>query len=524
VIQRLAVLCVLVVATASPAAADRNVGGDTIRAARMLAAARYDEARKLIADLQTRAPDEPDVTWLGAELAFHDGRYADAITALSALPDSAAGGMAGQTRKLATQSMSVTSGFLTKLSSGGHFSINYPPGPDEVIVDLAGDVLEKAYEAYGEDLGWKPAGPIRVELLSAPADLAKLSPLTQDEIETTGTIALCKYNKLMVVSPRATVFGYPWMDTLAHEYVHMVVTQLSNDEVPIWLQEGLARFEQTRWRAAPGVSPLGAAERQLLVAAVKKGRLISLDEMHPSIAKLKSQEAAALAYAEVLTLVQWLHTKVGYAGLRDVIARQKDGKSARRAIADVVGKSFTKVEREWKQSLRSLEPPAVKSGKTRRIHFAKGGRKDETLGVDQVGNAKARKHARLAGLLRARGMLDGAVVEYDKAIAAGGNDAYLTGKLARTLLDLGKNERAAELAAPLVAADESDVVAAVTLGMARSAELKWEAAAAAFELALRVSPFDPSVRCGLADAYAQSKHAHASREREACDLLRSQTP
>ena len=41
-----------------------------------------------------------------------------------------------------------------------------------------------------------------------------MSTLTEKEIETTGTIALCKYGKLMIVTPRATVFGYPWMDTL----------------------------------------------------------------------------------------------------------------------------------------------------------------------------------------------------------------------------------------------------------------------------------------------------------------------
>jgi tetratricopeptide (TPR) repeat protein len=523
----------LVAAAPGPAAAkrDRNATGDTVKAARLLAAARYPEARALIADLTARLPTDDTVQWLGAELAFHDGRYADAVNALIDVPDATAGGLAGQTRRLAWQSFAVTSGFATKMSSGNHFELRYAPGPDEVIVDLAGDVLEAAYAAYAADLGWTPSAPVRVELLGAPSDLAKLSPLTEQEIETTGTIALSKYNKLMVVSPRATVFGYPWMDTLAHEYVHLVVTQLSHDEVPIWLQEGLARFEQARWRAAPGVVTLAAAERQLLATAARKGRLISLDEMHPSIAKLPSQEAAALAYAEVVTLVQWLHAKVGYAGLRDVIERQKDGKSARRAIADVVGTSFSKVEREWKASIpKGLDPVAGKAGKTRRIHFAKGAPKpadapdgDETLGVDQVASGKARKHARLAGMMRARGLLDGAVVEYERAIAAGGSDAYLAGKLARTLLDLGKAERAAELAAPLVAADESDVVAAVTLGLARSAESKWAEAAAAFELALRVSPFDPAVRCGLAEAYSQTAHARADRERTACDTL-SPTP
>ena len=108
----------------------------------------------------------------------------------------------------------------------------------------------------------------------------------------------------MVVSPRATIFGYPWMDTLAHEYTHLVVSRLSHDTVPVWLQEGLTRLEQTRWRHPPELQ-LSATEQALLAAALRKGRLITFDEMHPSMAKLPSQEAAALAYAEVYTLVGW---------------------------------------------------------------------------------------------------------------------------------------------------------------------------------------------------------------------------
>src|SRR5688500_6449228 len=118
----------------------------------------------------------------------------------------------------------------------------------------------------------------------------------------------------MVVSPRATIFGYPWMDTLAHEYTHLVVSRVSHDTVPVWLQEGLVRFEQTRWRR-PAEIVLSATEQALLTSALKKGRLITFVEMHPSMPKLPSQEAAALAYAEVYTLVAWMHKKVGYKGI-----------------------------------------------------------------------------------------------------------------------------------------------------------------------------------------------------------------
>src|SRR5205085_10281887 len=137
------------------------------------------------------------------------------------------------------------------------------------------------------------------------------------------------------------------------------------------------------------------------------------------------------------------------------------------------------------------------------------------------------KFARLGGMLRVRGMLDAAATEYEKALAMGpgGKDGaaeqpFVAGKLARTLVELGKNDRAIELATPLAAADDHDAVAAVTLGIARIARHEWPEAISAYEQALRVSPFDPQTRCGLAEAYARMSDPKGARERAACDLLK----
>ncbi|MDQ3370080.1 MAG: peptidase MA family metallohydrolase, partial [Myxococcota bacterium] len=393
-------LLVALSANVAEARRDRTVTGDVIKAARFLQTARLDDARTLLADLEKRAPDTVEVKWLEAELAFQTGDYARAIKLLDKVPDSAVDGLVGQTRKLAASTLAVTETFVEVKSPQGHFVIRHAPGPDAVIAGLAGEVLDAAWVAIGADLGLKPTDAIRVELLGSPSDLAKLSPLTEADIETTGTIALSKYNKLMVVSPRATIFGYPWMDTLAHEYTHLLVSRLSNDTVPVWLQEGLARFQQTRWRAPPEIK-LSATEQTLLGSALKKGRLISFDEMHPSMAKLPSQEAAALAYAEVYTLVGWLHAKVGYQGIRNVLLAQRDGKSARRAVAEALALPWSAVEKGWHAHLKA-DKAATGGRAGKPIKFGKGGKASENVGLEQVG-ARARKHARLGGMLRARG-------------------------------------------------------------------------------------------------------------------------
>jgi len=116
-------------------------------------------------------------------------------------------------------------------------------------------------------------------------------------------------------------------------------------------------------------------------------------------------------------------------------------------------------------------------------------------------------------------MLEASAAEYEKALAAG-NDPFVAGKLARTLVELGKHDRAIELATPLVNADPHDAVAAVTLGIARAARHEWPQAIGAYENALRVSPFDPTTRCGLAEAYARTSDPRAARERSACEQLK----
>jgi tetratricopeptide (TPR) repeat protein len=523
----IAVACALAAALATPAAArrDHSLSGDATKAARLIAEARLDDARPIVDELSRRAPDAAEVRWLASQVAFLDGDYPTAVAKLDGVADSEVGGEVGAARVLATRTRDLTAGFARRDSPAGRFELAYPPGVDEVLVDLAGEALDRAWERIGDDLGYRPTRKVRVEILGAPADLAKLSPLTETDIETTGTIALSKYEKLMLVSPRATLTGYPWLDSLVHEYTHYVVAHASRDTVPVWLHEGLARFEQTRWRSDAG-GGLTAIEQQLLAAALKTRRLIDLDAMHPSMAKLPSAEAAALAYAEVLTLVAWLHGKVGYAGLRQALALQAGGKSARRALAEVTDTTWIKFEKDWRAHLRTLDlsggrATGVRSAKHARIRFAKGGAASDNVGLDDIASAKARKFARLGGMLRARGMTAAAAVEYGKSMAAAGNaDPIVAGKLARVWVELGEFDKAIALAEPLAAVDDTDAVPAVTLGLARAGKHDDAGAVAAFEQAVRISPFDPAVRCGLADGYAALSDPRAARERAACNRVR----
>lgn len=515
----LALICLLGVGL-SAGKSEARPSNDAIRAAKFLRAWQFDKARALIEPIVAANPTSEVSRYLQAELDFFDGKYSQVIAGLEGMDDSAVDSNVGSLRTLAASSYQVTKEFQSSLSPGGHFRIFYAKGKDQAIVGLTGEVLEAAYEALGADLGHKPSTVIRVELLGAPSDLSMVSTLKASEIETTGTIALCKYGKLMVVSPRATVFGYPWMDTLTHEYVHYVVTQMSHDTVPVWMHEGLARYLQVRWRG-PADGKLGTLDEHLLSAAVKKNKLVSFDDMHPSMAKLPSQEAAALAFAEVSTMIAFVHRTAGDSGLRQAILGVKDGKSARKSVAEVMGKKWPQVEADWIRHLKGSRLQSKKfAERGRTIRFRKGKGNDENVGVEAIKNERARKFTRLAGMLRARGKTAASAIEYEKAHKlAGSADPLIGAKLSRVYLELGRYPEAIAVAEPLLDIDEMDPVPPTTVGAARLASGNFQGASDAFERALRISPFDLRVRCGLAESYQELGDKRAVREREACELL-----
>src|SRR5262249_26580180 len=141
-------------------------------------------------------------------------------------------------RDLALSTAEATHGFVEQRSPEGHFIVRHAPGKDELLLPYAFEALESAYREVGQhDFGMGENDRIRVEIFGEVKDLAKVSTLTLKEIETSGTIALCKFNRLMIVSPRALGRGYPWQDTLTHEYTHFVVSRVSRNTVPIWFHE-----------------------------------------------------------------------------------------------------------------------------------------------------------------------------------------------------------------------------------------------------------------------------------------------
>lgn len=475
-------------------------------------------AQSLLEPLIASTPAEPSVSLATGVLRFHQQRYAEAIELLEkgrkAGPD-----LARQFLELARKAHEVTRGY--DRVEREHFTISFPRGKDQILIPYLLETLEAQRTALQKDLGYAPADRVAVEILESSRALAQLSTLTEEEIKTTGTIAICKFNKLMVISPKALLFGYGWLDTAAHEYVHYVVSRRTRSSAPIWLHEGLAKYHETRWRGRGGeaFSPYAAA---LLKDAVRRDRLITFAEMHPSMAKLPSQEAAALAFSEVVVVVEYLVKKGGMPLLNRILDLVRDGQVAEEAVAQATEQPFAAFLVDWKRYLAARPLPEGGETELRKLRF-KGDpdRGDGGSQWSELPDEKARGYARLGEIFRARGRWEAARIEYGKAVKRVGlRSALLADQYATAAMMAGRDQDAAAAFTEAASRHADFAALQVHLGRLYLKQQKWTAAVEAMLRANRVDPFDPEIHAGLTQAYqALGNTELASRERRFMEIL-----
>jgi tetratricopeptide (TPR) repeat protein len=253
-----------------------------------------------------------------------------------------------------------------------------------------------------------------------------------------------------------------------------------------------------------------------LASGIAHKHLITFAEMHPSMAKLPSQEDTALAFAEVYTVVDYLHEKDGWAGLRALIARFAAGTPPDPS-------EFEAAWRGWLRGKKLRMHPGLLPHESE-LRFKKGAGKSTEASEDdsaRIGEERARKLARLGGMLRARHRLVAAAAEYEKAQAiVGAGHPTVANKLARTYLELGDPTRAIAAAEPALELYPDQAAPNATLGEAWLRRGDNKKAAQYLEAALAINPFDPAIHCGLAQAWRALGDGRADAEAAACQSLK----
>ncbi|HSO35363.1 MAG TPA: hypothetical protein VLT33_22695, partial [Labilithrix sp.] len=222
--------------------------GYAARATDLTIATDYDKAR---AELAKADPNSPAVIVAKARLALYE-EDCDLAAALLARADV---GQSDDGRLLADVGRGcarVIAATVVDKDDANGIIIRYQDESDRVLTPLLVDTVVKARASLGKDLGVEWKRPTRITVVRDLLSLSAMTGLPYKAAQTTGTVAVAKWGRVTLLSPRASHHGYPFRDTLAHELTHLAIAMQSRDRAPLWLHEGVARREEVRWRE-PGV-------------------------------------------------------------------------------------------------------------------------------------------------------------------------------------------------------------------------------------------------------------------------------
>ncbi len=235
-------------AGSAPAAFDFGLGNPVERVANAITEIDTQRATEL---LQHSQVDSIGLTLERARLAVYLGECdrAEAILSNPLLADSREGASLAELAKSCARATcgpvscwktsSAASGCDCKMTRTGR------------VAPFIFEVAAQARDTVSKEVGIDLPRPLRIDLVRDLFSLSAVSGLPLKAAETTGTLAVARWGRVIMLLAARAGAGLPLGKTLWHTRSRIcLVTRATRDFAPLWLQEGLAKRFEVRWRPA----------------------------------------------------------------------------------------------------------------------------------------------------------------------------------------------------------------------------------------------------------------------------------
>lgn len=459
-------------------------------------------ARRWAENLLGREPQHPGGRYVLAQALFYLGRYQEALATFDQLLQTVPHPRFQAYREFVAHTIKSVAGL--KLMETEHFQVYLDPERDAALVPYVTEVLEQSYQRLGDIFQFKPTEKIRVEIFPTQDTFYPASSLSARDIEVSGAVGICKFDKLMLLSPRNLARGYRWTDALSHEYIHFILVHISDNKAPIWLHEGIARYFEDAWRL-PQRAWLTRRTESLLAHALRNNSFVGFKNMEPSLVKLDTTYQVQLAYAEAASAIDFIMHQLGPQGLGQLFEtlRRTQDEGASGAIAQVMGVNFDTFQEHWRQFLAGKRLQEYDGVRLPRFELKTEGKIPQDEVQQEIQSTTARMHSRLGDRLRQNGRLPAAAAEYRRALDKDSQSPYLLNKLATILMAQGQTQEALPQLLKAQELSEDDVITATNLGRLYLTLQEYDKARLVLEEAVQINPFDPAIHAYLADIYGK---------------------
>lgn len=303
-----------------------------LRGYALLRLQQYDEAEVELLEAQGMGEPEARIDYLLGQIYYDTDRMYEALDTLEAAASSAPDDHEiTQMLEKVRRELSVEREMEKEY--GGHFVISFEGGRNAAIGGQVLDALEEAYNWVGSRLDHYPEQRIPVILYSR----RQFGELT-DSPQWAGGL----YDgKIRLPVGGMTSVDAPVRGLLYHEYMHVVVRDMTGGNVPTWLNEGLAEMAERQ-----------VVERALVALpdARQHDALLPLTTLEHSFGKFDGAQAA-LAYEQSYAVVRFLVEGYGWHMLHDLLLALGERLPIAQAVDRVFGiydLDYRTLEERWR--------------------------------------------------------------------------------------------------------------------------------------------------------------------------------
>jgi len=423
---------------------------------------------------------------------FYNGKYAEALRLLNSLRGKSE--IEKGLRKVIEATVAETSGMASY--STQKFSFLYEAGLDELMLPYLSDAGEKQFSFLQTFFAYDAPTPVRVEIVQTYQGFSALTGIDANLLKKVGATGMCRFGKIVILSPSALPVGYPYADTVAHELVHYFLLSMAFDLLPRWFHEGVATYLESAWRGEAR-GKLSPPMESLLHEAFTLSRLISPERIKGDIIEAQNPRDALLTYAQLGAFFAFLERKFGERVVPRLVETALSKDSIEQAFVQVTSFSWRNL---WGMFGKEMASVAFQGRHVRTMMWF-----DEPDTVLKGLKEDMVREIKLGDMFYEAKNIPLAIEHYmkAKALSEGNDHPALVYRLLRAWLDAGETRKAMELLGSTAVSPEDFLPLLREWGRAMFYSQRFEEAKTYLLHFLRTNPYDKIAHEILAEAYAR---------------------
>ncbi len=221
-------------------------------------------------------------------------------------------------------------------------------GEDVALGQLGQDIVSETQPLLASLVPNAPSSGFDLYIYPSSADLRAALRLTGRD--WVGAHAHPELGVLLVTAVNSRTAASDLRQSIPHEMVHFYLYQVlgvNYDNLPLWFNEGLASLVE------PNPNPNYALVLETAVANQSTIPFAQLCQRFP-----QAEDQAVLAYAQSLSLLEFIQDRYGNSGIQQLIAAYANGGDCDSGVEQALEISMLELEQGWLQSQQVRSPMA----------------------------------------------------------------------------------------------------------------------------------------------------------------------